>query len=61
MNAPSAMFVIPVFNGEATVVRAIESALAQRFDGTVEIVVVNDGSTDRTAETTARDGLARSS
>lgn len=55
------MFVVPVFNGEATVVRAIESALAQRFDGTVEIVVVNDGSTDRTAETTARDGLARSS
>lgn len=40
--------IIPVFNGEATVAQAIDSALAQRFDGTTEIVVVNDGSTDST-------------
>ena len=39
--------VIPVYNGEATVRAAIDSALAQEFSG-FEIVVVNDGSTDST-------------
>jgi len=42
--------VIPVFNGAATVGGAIESVLAQRFDGAVEVIVVNDGSTDASAE-----------
>lgn len=42
--------VIPVFNGADTVASAIDSALAQRFDGSVEIVVVNDGSTDGTRD-----------
>jgi glycosyltransferase involved in cell wall biosynthesis len=41
--------VIPVFNNEATVARAIDSVLAQEFDGEFEVVVVNDGSTDATA------------
>jgi glycosyltransferase involved in cell wall biosynthesis len=41
--------IIPVYNGEATVARAIDSALAQRFDGQLEIVVTNDGSTDSTS------------
>ena len=41
--------IIPVFNGERTVAAAIDSALAQEFDGTVEVIVVNDGSTDGTA------------
>jgi glycosyltransferase involved in cell wall biosynthesis len=40
--------VIPVFNNEATVGRAIDSALAQQFDGGFEVIVVNDGSTDGT-------------
>lgn len=42
--------VIPVFNGEATLARAIDSALTQKFDGDFEVIVVNDGSTDKTAE-----------
>ncbi|MEA2680352.1 MAG: hypothetical protein QOK03_2074 [Candidatus Binataceae bacterium] len=57
--------VIPVFNGAATVGRAITSALEQRLDGDsatsaadanqafanqVEVIVVNDGSTDATTE-----------
>ncbi|MFZ0890315.1 MAG: glycosyltransferase [Candidatus Binataceae bacterium] len=42
--------VIPVWNGESRVAKAIDSALGQRFDGSVEIVVVNDGSTDGTSE-----------
>jgi dTDP-3-amino-3,4,6-trideoxy-alpha-D-glucose transaminase len=49
-SAPTVSAIVPVFNGEATVARAIESALAQRFDGTVEVIAVNDGSTDATAD-----------
>jgi glycosyltransferase involved in cell wall biosynthesis len=40
--------IIPVYNGEATVAAAVESALAQRFDGEFEVIVINDGSTDGT-------------
>lgn len=39
--------IIPVRNGEATVARAIDSALAQQL-GETEVVVINDGSTDAT-------------
>jgi glycosyltransferase involved in cell wall biosynthesis len=42
--------VIPVFNGAKTIARAIDSILCQRFDSEVELIVVNDGSTDATAE-----------
>ncbi|MGH7924672.1 MAG: glycosyltransferase family 2 protein, partial [Candidatus Binatus sp.] len=41
--------IIPVFNGAATISAAIDSALAQEFGGGVEVIVVNDGSTDGTA------------
>jgi glycosyltransferase involved in cell wall biosynthesis len=41
--------IIPVFNGEATIAAAIDSALAQEFDGDIEVIVVNDGSTDATS------------
>ncbi len=44
--------IIPVYNGEDTIARAIDSALAQDFAGQ-EIIVVNDGSTDSTAEVLA--------
>ncbi|MBE3602978.1 glycosyltransferase family 2 protein [bacterium] len=47
--------IIPVYNGAATIARAIDSALAQDFDGQ-EIIVVNDGSTDDTAGELARYG-----
>ena len=40
--------VISVFNGEATIAETLESVFAQRFDGPVEVIVVNDGSTDGT-------------
>src|SRR5690349_12658433 len=39
--------IIPVFNGEATLREAIDSALAQNIDD-AEIIVVDDGSTDST-------------
>lgn len=47
--------IIPVYNGAATIGRAIDSALAQEFDGQ-EVIVVNDGSTDNTAAVLAEYG-----
>ena len=46
---PLVSVVIPAYNAEAYVKETIESALAQTY-GPLEIVVVNDGSTDRTAD-----------
>ena len=40
--------VIPVFNNQATIAGTLASVLAQRFDSGVEVIVVNDGSTDGT-------------
>src|SRR4051794_28277766 len=41
--------IIPVFNGEALIGEAIESALRQTYPN-IEVIVVDDGSTDRTLE-----------
>lgn len=49
---PVFSIVIPAFNAEATIARAIESVLAQQF-ADFEIIVVDDGSTDSTAEIVA--------
>ncbi|HJU11810.1 MAG TPA: glycosyltransferase family A protein [Candidatus Binataceae bacterium] len=52
--------VIPAFNSAATISRAIDSALRQNFDGTFDVIVVNDGSTDSTIEVLMRyDGRIR--
>jgi len=45
--APRASVIIPVYNGVATIARAIESVLEQTFTD-FEIVCIDDGSTDRT-------------
>lgn len=44
--------VIPAYNAEAFISKTIESALAQTC-GVAEIIVVDDGSTDRTAQISA--------
>lgn len=54
-TVPSISAVIPAYNSEAVLPRAIESALAQSFPP-CEIVVVDDGSSDTTLEVASRYG-----
>jgi glycosyltransferase involved in cell wall biosynthesis len=55
MSQPSVSVLIPVYNGARTLARCIDSVLAQTYPS-FEIVVVDDCSTDRTAEVLARYG-----
>jgi hypothetical protein len=55
LGAPSFSVVIPVYNGAATLGRAIDSVLAQSWPAQ-EIIVVDDGSTDASAEVAASYG-----
>ena len=54
--------IVPVHNREKLIANALESVLSQRFDG-FEVIVVDDGSTDGTADTvramSERDGRVR--
>lgn len=49
MNKPFATIIIPTYNQEAFLAQALESVLSQT-DADWEAIIVNDGSTDRTAE-----------
>jgi glycosyltransferase involved in cell wall biosynthesis len=52
---PRVSVIIPTFNRAWTVAEAIDSALDQRF-ASFEVIVVDDGSTDRTQEVLTRFG-----
>lgn len=57
MSRPWVSVIIPVYNGERYLAEAIESILAQRYEP-LEIIVVDDGSTDRSAEVVQQGGQA---
>lgn len=46
--------VIPYYNSEQTIVRALDSVCGQSFEQPVEIILVNDGSTDHSREVVCR-------
>lgn len=52
-SRPLISAIIPVYNGERFLAEAIESVLAQRHRP-LEIIVIDDGSTDATAEVASR-------
>lgn len=58
VQAPVVSFLVPVYNAAATLERAIRSALAQRDAPELEVLAVDDGSTDGSGELLER--LARS-
>lgn len=49
MAQPQLSIIIPLYNKEKQIARAIDSILSQCYDHRVEIVVVDDGSTDDSA------------
>jgi glycosyltransferase involved in cell wall biosynthesis len=57
-NSPKVSVVVPIFNSERTLTRAIDSVLAQTLSDW-EIILVDDGSTDGTADLIAQTKLDR--
>ena len=49
----SVTVIIPTFNGASRIGNCLDALLNQRMEGDAEILVVNDGSTDNTAEVVA--------
>ncbi len=54
---PTVSVIVPAFREETVIVRTVESLLAQTYGGTIEVIVVDDGSPDDTFAV-ARDAFA---
>ena len=50
MNKLDFSIIIPVFNQEKYIKKCIKSALCQNFSGSFEVIVINDGSFDKTED-----------
>ncbi|WP_419805476.1 glycosyltransferase family 2 protein [Terriglobus sp.] len=57
--AGRATIVIPTYNGATRIGHCLQSLLAQTADKNIEILVIDDGSTDNTVEIVQRFGLVR--
>ena len=49
-NLPKVSIIVPVYNGEKIVAGCLEAIMRQDYRCVTDIIVVDDGSTDRTAE-----------
>ena len=47
---PTVSLILPAYNEEETIAKSIEQGLNQDYEGTIEIIVIDDGSIDRTYE-----------
>lgn len=56
-NAPQVSVIVPVYNGAATIDETLDSIRAQTLSD-IEIIVVDDGSTDETAARVKRHAIA---
>jgi glycosyltransferase involved in cell wall biosynthesis len=52
----SVSVIIPAFNAETTIGRALEGLASQELDGDYEVIVVDDGSSDATAQVASAAG-----
>ncbi len=50
MNEIEFSIIIPLYNQEKYIERCLKSAIEQGFKGNYEIIIVNDGSTDKSGE-----------
>src|SRR5437016_13274445 len=49
-NYPSLSILVPAYNSEKTIARCLKSILKLKYPKKVETIVINNGSTDSTAE-----------
>jgi len=47
-HCPMVSIILPAYNEEKTIAKSIERSLSQRYKGGIEVIVVDDGSTDKT-------------
>ena len=59
MTQPAVSVVVPVYNGARTIAACIEAIGGQDYQGEMDVVIVDNGSTDGTREIIGRYGFAR--